>query len=170
MRHIRTTIAAMAASALPAPALATVYDFQSTETSALSPSPVSFAFSLNTSEAVFSAGATNFNNVSIDENGASIPGNTVGIPFDTNISSPLFFLVDTATTPFSSGTGPAITFNTGTFAIADGATDGEGHLTISSIPEPSTVSLMAAGLSMIGGMLFYRRRRERVASIARSQA
>ena len=165
MRRTLKTVAAIVAVVMPAHAMAAVYDFQSTEISALSPLPVTFSFSINTSDAVLnSSGFTDFPNVSINDSGTVSTGNTVGASFNTDLSSSLFFLIDTSTIPFSSGAGTSILFNTGTFAIADGATDAEGQLTISSasavpsVPEPSTLALMAAGVSMIGGVIVFCRR------------
>ncbi len=132
-------------------ASATVYTFQDTETSALSPSPVSFDFSLSTETAGASAGGATFNDVAIDENGTSSAANSVVASFTTNLSSgSLFFWVDTSTEPFYSGSGNGIVFNTDTFAIADGLTDGEGTLTISAgavsaTPEPATWVLFLSG-------------------------
>ena len=129
------------------------YDFHAVETSALSPSPVTFMFSLDTATAyVGPSGSTNFNNVSITENGTEIPGNTIGAQYGTDLGGPLFFLIDTSSQPFYTGSGTGITFNASTFRIADGATDGEGTLTISTsmsspIPEPATWSLLLTGCS-----------------------
>lgn len=164
MRSISLVTAALVTTLFSGHALASVYNFQATETSALSPSATMFNFSLDTSVATLVAGTTNFGGVAISKNGTTVPNNTVGIPFNTNISSPLFFFVDTDPTmhSFSSGTGSGIVFNTGTFAIADGATDGEGTLTISAIPtaspvpEPSTWSLMIIGIGVAGALARYR--------------
>ena len=140
--------------ALPVAASATVYTFQDMETSALSPLPVSFSFSLDTALAeVTNGNDATFSNVAITQNGTTVAGNTVGASFGTNLSSPLFFLIDTSTTPFYSGLGTGIVFNTGSFAIADGATDGEGTLTISSdavapTPEPATWALLLTGCAL----------------------
>lgn len=137
---------------LPKLAVATTYNFNATETSGLSPSPVNFTFALDTATATSGANGTTFSNVTIDENGTPIPGNSVGASFTTYLSSPLFFLIDTDTTPFYSGTGSGIAFNVGTFAIADGATDGEGTLSIttaSAVPEPATWGLLLAGALLL---------------------
>ena len=135
---------------LPNVASATVYNFNATETSALSPGPVTFSFSLDTTMAQANAGTTSFSNVSISENGTAFPGNTISAQFGTDLASPLFFLIDTSPDPFYTGSGTGITFNTATFAIADGATDGEGTLTISTgpsspTPEPATWTLLLTG-------------------------
>ena len=140
---------------LPGRALATVYTFHDTETSALSPTPANFTFSLDTAAASVGPNGTSFRNVIIDCNGTLVAGNTVAASFTTNLASPLFFLIDTSALPFYSGSGTAIAFNTGTFAIADGATEGEGILTISATalsptPEPATWTLFCAGLGMTG--------------------
>ncbi len=140
---------------LPTMASATVYTFQATETSALSPSPVDFSFVLNTATAVGNASGTTFNDVAIDENGTVTTGNSVGASFTTDLSSPLFFWIDTSVplVPFYSGSGTGLTFNTGTFAIADGLTDGEGTLTLSGgpaspTPEPESWVLLCTGGAM----------------------
>ena len=151
MWSFRLAMAIAAMTLIPKLASATTYNFQATETSALSPSPVSFTFSLDTSTAYLSpTGSTTFLNVPVEENSATFPGNTVDAEFGTDLSSPLFFLIDTSSTPFTSGSGAAIIFNIGSFAIADGATDGEGTLQISSTPaaptpEPSTWILLLTG-------------------------
>ena len=69
MLHFGMLLAAASMLLLPSTALATVYDFHATEISALSPSPVSFTFSLDTTMAGNSRNGTFFNNVSITENG-----------------------------------------------------------------------------------------------------
>lgn len=156
----RISIAVLAASMtlLPNTASAAAYSFSATEMSALSPSPVSFTFSLDTTTANLTANGTTFNNVSITENGTLFPGKSVGASFTTDVSSPLFFFVDTSLQPFYSGSGTGITFNTGTFAIADGLTDGEGTLTISAapvspVPEPAPWTLLFTGLAMTAAAL-----------------
>ena len=163
----RFSIAVLAASMtlLPKTASATAYNFSATEMSALSPSPVSFTFSLDTTTANLTGNSTAFNNVSIRENGTLFSGNSVAASFATDLSSPLFFFVDTSLENFYSGSGTNITFNTGTFAIADGATDGEGTLTISSVPvspvpEPTTWTLLFTGLAMIFAALRFKRSSE----------
>lgn len=174
MRHMSIIAVAWLATLIPGHAFASVYNFQSTETSALSSSPTTFNFSLDTSGAIFGAGTTSFSDVAITENGTQSLNNTVSVPFDTNISSPLFFFVDTdpTTLAFSSGTGSGITFNTGTFAIADGFTEGEGTLTVSNVstvsavPEPSTWSLMLVGVGLAGVMVRYRKPRVQAISAA----
>ena len=153
MRRFGLVVAIASMALLPEMALATVYGFQDTETSGLSPVPVSFTFSLDTATAGNSGDATSFNNVAISENGVLSSGNTVDASFATNLSSPLFFFVDTALQPFYSGSGTSISFNPGTFAIADGATDAEGTLTISAasasaVPEPATWALLFAGIAI----------------------
>ena len=150
MWHFRTILAAASVTLSPYVASATVFNFHDTETSALSLSPVSFSFSLDTATATPNGASTTFNGVLIDENGTLTPRNSVGASYTTNLSSPLFFLVDTSSLPFYSGSGTGIRFNTGTFAIADGATDGEGILTISAnttspVPEPATWDLLLTG-------------------------
>ena len=154
MKRFRWSIAVGALALLPLLASATPFTFQETETSALSPSPVSFTFSLDTSTASLTpTGSTVFNNVLIVENGTNIPGNTIGTEYGTDLFSPLFFWIDTSLTPFTSGSGSGITFNIGSFSLADGATDGEGTLQISSpvspTPEPSTWILLLTGLATI---------------------
>ena len=135
---------------LPKMALGTTFSFNATETSALSPVPVNFTFALDTAAAENSAGGTVFDNIAIDENGTLIAGNSVGASSTTYLSSPLFFFVDTDSKPFYSGTGSSLLFNVGMFAIADGATDGEGTLAISevsasAVPEPAPWMLLFAG-------------------------
>ena len=157
MRRFGLVVAIASMTLLPEMALATVYGFQDTETSGLSPVPVSFTFSLDTATAGNSGDATSFNNVAISENGVLSSGNTVDASFATNLSSPLFFFVDTALQPFYSGSGTSISFNPGTFAIADGLTDAEGTLTISAasasaVPEPATWALLFAGAAMTAAL------------------
>ena len=161
MSRFRMLVAVASMTLLPSMALATVYDFHDTETSALSPSPVSFTFSLDTATAGSGGGGTVFSNVSINENGTVFPGNSVGATFTTNLSSPLFFFVDTGSEPFYSGSGTSITFNVGTFSIANGATDGEGKLSISAasaapVPEPATWTLLFAGVALAAALRFAR--------------
>ena len=163
----RFSIVVLAASItlLPKTASATAYSFSATETSALSPSPVSFTFSLDTTTANLTGSGTAFNNVSIRENGTLFSGNSVGASFTTNLSSPLFFFVDTSLGPFYSGSGTNIIFNVGTFAIADGETDGEGTLTISAVPvspvpEPTAWVLLFTGLAMTFAALRFKRSSE----------
>ena len=153
-------LAAITAILLPNLASATVYEFHSTETSALSSSPTSFDFALDTTLASVAGGATSFSNITISKNGVPAPGNTVQASFTTDIASPLFFLVDTSLVPFYSGTGVNIAFNPGTFAIADGLTDGEGTLAISSpsVPEPPAWALVSSGIALLGVALGRRRR------------
>jgi hypothetical protein len=156
-------IAAALLTLLPTVASATVYTFHDTESSALSPSPVIYTFSLDTTVAVGSAGGATFNNVVIDENGAPSSGNSIGATFGTYLGSPLFFLIDTSLEPFYSGSGTGINFNAGTFSIADGATDGEGILTISAnavspAPEPASWTLMLTGGALAAAAgCFYRK-------------
>ncbi len=145
----------------PKTAFATVYTFQDTESSALSVTPVSFSFSLDTATATttttVNGSSTIFSNVVITDNGTSSSGNSAAASFTTDLASPLFFWVDTSLMPFYSGSGTGIVFNTGTFAIADGATDGEGTLIISSgsagpvsvTPEPAPWLLLLTGGTMI---------------------
>ncbi len=151
--HLGYLIAGACLTLAPQFASATVYSFQSTDVSALSSSPVVDAFSLDTATAVASANGTTFSGVMIEQNGTNFANNAVQASFTTDLASPLFFLVDTSNTPFYSGSGTGLTFNTGTFAIADGLTDGEGTLTISSVPstpvsptpEPATWMLLLTG-------------------------
>ena len=92
MWSLRLAMALAVMTLLPKLASATTYNFQATETSALSPSPVSFTFSLDTSTAYLStSGSISFPNVSIEENGAAFPGNIVGAQLGTDLSSPLFY-------------------------------------------------------------------------------
>lgn len=121
--------------------------------SALSPSPVDFSFALHSATAVCSASGTAFNDIVIDENGTFVSGNSIGATSQTTLSSPLFFWIDTSLEPLYSGSGTGITFNPGTFAIVDGATDGEGTLAISAnstspTPEAATWALLLTGAAM----------------------
>ncbi len=141
---------------LPALASASIYDFKSTETSALGNPAYSFA--LDTSQAHDSGGVTSFTNVTIDKNGVPDAGNTVTLVSSDEVASPLFFFIDTDVPnpkPFYSGSGTTTTFNVRTFSIADGFTDGEGSLVISAatVPEPGTWLLMLVGLGGVGLML-----------------
>ncbi len=159
MSRFGLTLAAAAFLLMPKLASATVYTFADTESSALSPLPVSYSFSLDTATAVVSGSVTNFNNVTIFENGVASSGNTVGASFATDLSSPFFFLIDTSAQPFYAGSGTNLAFNPGSFAIADGATDGEGMLTISAVavpavPEPATWTLLCTGLTMLAAGRF----------------
>ena len=163
MGRCETVLLAAAMTLLPRVAAATVFNFYDTETSALSPTPQSFMFSLDTATAVGDASGTTFNNVSITDNGATISGNTIGASFTTYLSSPLFFLIDTGLQPFYSGVGTGITFNVGSFPVADGATDGEGTLTISAgtappVPEPATWTLLLTGCSTLAAAGRFSRR------------
>ena len=160
-------VAAGAITLLPRIASATVYNFQSTESSALS-SSTSFSFSLNTAAAVINANGTGFNNITITKNGTSISGNSVEATFTTSLGSGrLFFFTDTntPTLPFYSGSGTDISFDSGTFEIADGLTDGEGTLTIaavpiSAVPEPATWAVLFAGVFTAGAGLQLSRARQ----------
>ena len=157
---------------VPKTASATVYSFSDTETSALSPSPVTFTFSLNTAADTVTANGTSFNNVPILRNGTLFASNSVGASFTTNLSSPLFFFVDTSLVPFYSGAGTNLSFNIGTFAIADGANDGEGTLTISAVPvspvpEPATWTLLFTGLAMTAAAFRFSRSRGRSSEVGR---
>ncbi len=152
MWRLGIAIAALLTTLLPKVASATVYTFHDTETSALSPSPVTFTFSLDTASAVVAAGGATFQNVSINENGTLFPGDSIGASFTTDLSSPLFFWIDTGLTAFYAGSGTGIVFNVGTFPIADGLTDGEGTLIVSAgtaspVPEPASWTLLLAGCS-----------------------
>ena len=158
--------AAACALLLPRVALADVFDFHSVEISALG-SPT-FDFSLDTASAVSTTSGFSFSDVTILKDGTASTGNTVGAAYGVNLSSPSFFLVNTdpSGTPFYLVNGSHLSFNSGTFAIADGATDGEGTLTItnstvSAAPEPSAWILMIIGVGLAGaGLRFGRRRRE----------
>ncbi len=150
MWRSRLIIAAAFMALLPKVASATVYSFHDIETSALSSSPVSFTFSLDTATAVSTVSGTVFTDISIDENGTNSSGNSIAASFTTDLGSPRFFLIDTGSEPFYSGSGSGITFNIGSFSIADGFTDGEGTLNIaagaaSPVPEPATWTLLLAG-------------------------
>ena len=149
MRRFGTTFVALMAFALPVRAVATVFDFSATEKSALSPSPVTFDFALNTSSAMLSpSGPTDFFNVAIFENGTLSSGNTISAQFGTDLGSPLFFLIDTSPSAFFSGSGSGITFNVGNFNIADGATDGEGTLNIAVVSEPASWLFLLCGCGL----------------------
>ena len=160
MTRIGLVAAAAFMMLLPKVASATTYTFHDTESSALSSSPVSFDFSLDTTTATAVAdGGASFSDITIEENGTPISGNTVAATFTTNLSSSLFFLIDTGSEPFYSGAGTGITFHPGTFVIADGFTDGEGTLTVSDaslspVPEPATWTLLLAGIA--AGAVFLR--------------
>ena len=159
MRNMWLVSAIVCAFAIPGSALATVYDFRSTEMSALG-NPA-FSFVLDTSKAAYDMGVTTFTGVTITQDGVPSAGDSVFIPDTTDIGSPLFFFIDTdvpVTKAFDSGAGTGITFNAGTYSIADGAKDGEGTLTISAAPEPTTWALMIAGVGMIGAALRFGRR------------
>lgn len=143
---------------LPGSAFATLYNFSSTESSALG-SPA-FSFTLDTSTAVNTGNGTSFPKVTINDSGVLTMGNTVSLVTPTELASPGFFFIDTdvpGPKPFSAGTGTDTVFNVGTFSIADGLTDGEGTLIISNalvsaVPEPSTWLLMITGVCGIGLM------------------
>ncbi len=159
MRKLWFVAAAACLVPLPGSAFAAIYDFKSTESSALG-NPA-FNFALDTSIAVDTGGGTSFSGVTIDDSGVRTTGNTVSLVTSTELASSLFFFVDTDVPGpklFSVGSGTDITFNPGTFSIADGFTDGEGTLTItntsvSAVPEPPTWLLMIAGIGGIGLML-----------------
>ena len=144
---------------LPGSAFAAIYDFQSNEMSALGNPTYSFA--LNTDDAVTSGTGTSFSGVTIDDSGTVTTGNTVALLASTELSGPSFFFIDTdvpGPRPFAEVSGTDVTFNTGTFVIADVFTEGEGTLDISNAPvsatpEPSTWLLMFAGVCGIGAML-----------------
>ena len=153
-------IAAALTVSSPGIASATAYTFSATETSALSLSPETFAFSLDTATAGSSPGGGSFSNVAIIANGTPVSGTVVTASFTTDLASPLFFFIDTSAVPFYSGTGSGITFNTRTFAIADGLTDGEGTLTVaaasaSAVPEPATWALLLAGFAIMAAASWY---------------
>ena len=141
---------------LPGSAFATIYDFQSSEMSALG-SPT-YSFALDTSNAAANGTGTSFSGVTIDDSGTVTTGNTVSFPASTELSGPSFFFVDTdvpGPKSFGQGSGKDVTFNVGTFSIADGFTEGKGTLNISSdsvsaAPEPSAWLLMFAGVCGIG--------------------
>ena len=158
MRLSPYSAALLCAAVLPSSAFAAVYDFSSTETSALG-SP-SYSFNIDTSTGVANGGVTMFSNVTIDDSGVSSSGNIVTFASPTELGSSSFFFIDTdtPTKDFGAGAGPAVIFNPGTYKIADGETDGEGSLVISqagvsAAPEPSTWFLMFAGIGGIGLML-----------------
>ena len=144
---------------LPGGAFAAIYNFQSSETSALGDPTYSFA--LNTADTISNGSETSFSGVTIDDSGTTTIGNMVSFLTPTELSGPSFFFVDTdAPGPkaFGEGLGTNTTFNPGAFSIADGFTEGEGTLDISNIsssaaPEPSTWLLMIAGVGGIGLML-----------------
>ena len=172
MWRSRIVLAAALMTLLSGVASATVYTFQSTDTSALSPNPVSFSFSLDTATAVSSGNGATFNNVSIIRNGVSSSGNSITAAFGTEIESPLFALIDTSSLmePFYSGAGSGIVFNLATFAIAEGFTDGEGTLTIASnavspVPEPATWTLLLTG-GAIAAAWFSRRSGSGIRAVA----
>lgn len=149
-------------------ATATIYTFHSTEVSALSATPATFDFNLDTASAVADANAlfgspTTFGGVTINTNGAPVLGNTVKTSFGTQLSSPLFSFISTDSGPFYTGSGTDINFNTGNFTIASQFTNGIGTLTISevaasAVPEPATWLLMFGGIGMVGTALRVRRR------------
>ena len=154
MRNFWLVSAIAAGIVLPGSALAKVYDFHSTETSAVG-NPT-FSFSLDTTQAEEISGVTSFSDVTIYEDGVKMLDNTISLPSSSTIASPLFFLIDTdtpVTKSFDAGSGADVTFNIGTFTIADGNTDGEGTLTISAAPEPGAWALMVAGLGVVGAFL-----------------
>ncbi|QYE37130.1 PEPxxWA-CTERM sorting domain-containing protein (plasmid) [Polymorphobacter sp. PAMC 29334] len=158
MPWIATAFAALLLVSQSTSGSAAVFHFDATETSALSSTPTSFTFSLNTSAAMPGVGgSTIFSNVSIYRDGALVPANTVVAQYGTNLGSPLFYFIDTGLKRFSSGSGPDFTFDTGRFVIADGATDGEGTLEISTVPEPASWAMMITGIGLAGSGL--RRRR-----------
>ena len=143
MRRHRLFQAAAGLTFLPAIACAAVYDFKSTEVSALG--DPTFSFVLDTSSAVSANNSTSFPGVTIDESGTKVFGNTITLVSPTELASPLFFFIDTdlpGPKAFGDGSGPTIKFNVGSFTIADGFTDGEGTLSIaeapaSAAPEPA---------------------------------
>ncbi len=154
MGYLKAVVLTGLMMVLPRLAAATTYNFSASEVSALSPSPVSFAFALDTATAAVRANGATFSDITIMENGTPVTANSVGAQYGTDLSSPLFFWIDTSLTPFYSVAGADLVFNTGTFAIADGATDGEGTLVISqagnsAVPEPATWGLLFAG-SLLG--------------------
>ena len=158
MRFSLYATAFLWAAVLPSCAYASVYDFSSTEKSGLG-NP-SYGFEIDTSTGVANGGATTFSNVTVDDSGVSSPGNTVTFAFSTELGSSSFFFVDTdtPTKDFGAGVGPDVTFNPGTYKIADSETDGEGNLVISQVgvsaaPEPSTWLLLLCGMGGIGLML-----------------
>ena len=153
MRVIASVVVGLAAALSSTVAAAAIYTFDATETSALSPSPVAFNFSVDTASAFVNGVATSFNDVTISKNGVPSMGNTVNATYTTSLASPLFYLIDTDTRPFYSGIGAAIRFHQGSFAVADGATDGEGTLTISgtsAVPEPAAWGFMIIGIATVG--------------------
>lgn len=171
MKRAIAIAAAATLLALPQLAAAEVFSFHSTETSALG-SPV-YDFSLDTSKATVAAEGFNFADVTISKDGVATTGNSVGAAYGTNISSPLFFYVDTdpSSKPFYTLDSNGLVFNTGAFSIADGNTDGEGTLTISgspvsAAPEPGAWTLLIAGVACMGAALRFSRRRQGTPAIA----
>ncbi len=156
MRHVRPMVVAVLLTALPLCASAKIYDFTSSESSALG-NPT-FSFVLNTVDAVAAGGGTSFPGVTIDKNGAEIPGNVITLISPFELASPFFFFVDTdvpGPKAFGEGAGPGMIFNVGSFSIADGFTDGEGTLIISeasssAAPEPATWLMLLTGFAAIG--------------------
>ena len=159
MRKLWLIAAVASIAVVPEIAFSAVYDFSSTETSALG--DPAYTFSLDTSKAVLANGVTSFSGVTIDDSGTTSTGNTISLVSPTTISGPSFFFIDTdvpTPKPLFSGSGTDTVFNTGSFSIADGFTEGEGVLTISegsvsAAPEPNNWLLMFAGVGGIGLML-----------------
>ena len=159
MRNLWFATIAAAVVVLPSSAFAAVYNFSSTETSAIG-NPT-YTFAIDTATGVESGGATSFSGVTIAVNGAKSTGNTISFPSPTELGSSLFFFIDTdvpGPKSFGMGSGASVTFDPGTFSIADGFTEGEGTLTISeaavsAAPEPSAWLLMITGVAGVGLML-----------------
>ncbi len=159
-------VATACTALLPGCAFAAIYDFQSNEISALG--DFTYSFALNTADAAVDGTGTSFSGVTIDDSGTLMTGATVTLLAPTELSGPSFFFIDTdkpAPEPFGQGAGTNISFNPGSFTIADGFTDGEGvvdisNTSVSAAPEPTTWLLMFAGVCSIGLVLRRAKRRE----------
>ena len=159
LRISALTAALLCAVLVPTGAFAAVYDFTSNEVSAIG--DPSFNFQLDTALGVKSNDGATFSDVTIHDDGVASTGNTVSFASPTQLGSPLFFFSDTdvpGPKAFGSGTGTDVTFNVGSYKIADGFTEGAGALTISEsgvsgAPEPSTWLLLFAGIAVTGLML-----------------
>ena len=142
---------------------AAAYDITAHETSAFGPEVVSIQ--LDTSDAVASGGQTTFSEATVEINGAFQAGG-VFTTNTNNIGGDGFYFIDTDTPntkEFYTGSVTGTVFNSGTYTVADGATDGAGTLNIiggpvSAAPEPSTWLLMIAGIGGIGLMLLRAKR------------
>ena len=148
-----------------APTLADTYDLDFSETSAFG--PATYQAVVDTADAVDTSSGTTFREAEISRGGAVLPASALSVLYGTNIASNYFFLIDTdtPTRDFYTGSGTDVRFNVGSYSIADGATDGEGRLTISdtsisAAPEPGTWGLMLAGVALLGATLRFGRRRQ----------